>query len=376
VLPVALPPPVVVEPAPYEVSFGRIVGRVAPATRRVVVTVAGRRLGDKQVSGRRFAIEVPLPRRDVAVRVTAFDGDGRGASTVVTPVFGLPARGAPRFLPPLPGREDPVLARTVGALTRRFPGTCAVFVQDLRTGLGAAWNARAQFPGASTLKLAIAVEVLRGLRGIPAPGTRNDVLLRKMLVVSDGDAANELLVRIGGSTSGGSARVNAMLRALAISDTDMYGGYEKERRSLAARSRATRPIPLRVQAQPSFVGKRTTAWDLARLARHVHLAAGARGALVWRFRGAFTPADARYLLYLLARVREPGRLGRFLTGNAAVLHKAGWISRARHDNGLVYWSGGAFVVSVLTWRPGGAGTGSDVLAGRVALAALERFRRE
>ena len=372
-LPVALPPPVVVEPAPYEVSFGRVAGRVAPGTRQVVVTVGGQRIGEKEVRGRRFAIEVALPRRDVAVRVTALDADGRGASTVVTPVFGLPARGAPRFLPPLPGREDPVLARTVGALARRFPGTCAVFVQDLRTGLGAAWNARAQFPGASTLKLAIAVELLRGLRGTPAPGTRLDVLLRKMLVDSDGDAANELLVRIGGSTSGGSARVNAMLRALAISDTDMYGGYLKERRP-AARGRATRPIPLRVQGQPSFVGKRTTAWDLARLARHVHLAAGARGALVWRFRGAFTPADARYLLYLLARVREPGRLGRFLTGEAAVLHKAGWISRARHDNGLVYWSGGAFVVAVLTWRPGGAGTGSDVLAGRMALAALERFR--
>jgi hypothetical protein len=337
--------------------------------------VAGQRLGEKPLRGRRFAIEVALPRRDVAIRVTALDADGRGASTVVAPVFGLPAGGAPDFLPPLPGREDPVLARTVGSLARRFGGTCAVFVQDLRTGAGAAWNARAQFPGASTLKLAIAVELLRGLRGTPGPGTRLDVLLRKMLVVSDGDAANELLVRIGGSTSGGSARVNAMLRVLAISDTDMYGGYLKEKRTLAARGRATRPIPLRVQSQPSFIGKRTTAWDLARLARHVHLAAGARGALVWRFRGAFTPADARYLLYLLARVREPGRLSRFLTGQAAVLHKAGWIVRARHDNGLVYWSGGAFVVSVLTWRPGGVGVASDVLAGRVALSALGRFRR-
>jgi beta-lactamase class A len=375
VLPVAVPPPLIVEPAPYQVSFGRISGRVGPGTRRVVVTVAGQRVGEKELRSRRFTIQVALPRRDVAIRVTALDSEGRRGSTVVTPVFGLPASGAPNFLPPLPGREDRVLARTVGALARGFPGTCGVFVQDLRTGAGAAWNARAQFPGASTLKLAIAVEVLRDLRGTPAPGTRVDVLLRRMLIVSDGEAANELLVRIGGSTSGGSARVNAMLRALAISETDMYGGYEKEKRSLATRGVRARPIPLRVHAEPSFVGKRTTAWDLARLARHVHLAAGARGALVWRFRGAFTPADARYLLYLLARVREPGRLGRFLTGAAAVLHKAGWISKARHDNGLVYWPGGAFVVTVLTWRPAGAGAVSDVLAGRVARAALKHFGR-
>jgi hypothetical protein len=32
------------------------------------------------------------------------------------------------------------------------------------------------------------------------------------------------------------------------------------------------------------------------------------------------------------------------------------------------------VATVLTWRPAGAGTASDVLAGRVAAAALARFR--
>jgi hypothetical protein len=73
-------------------------------------------------------------------------------------------------------------------------------------------------------------------------------------------------------------------------------------------------------------------------------------------------------------VREPGRLSRFLT-DASVLHKAGWITKARHDSGLVYWPGGALVVSVMTWSPSGVGTASDVLAGRVAVAALRRAQR-
>jgi hypothetical protein len=55
-----------------------------------------------------------------------------------------------------------------------------------------------------------------------------------------------------------------------------------------------------------------------------------------------------------------------------VLHKAGWIEKARHDSGLVYSAGGAFVVTVLTWNGRGVGSASDLLATRVALAALRR----
>jgi Beta-lactamase enzyme family len=83
--------------------------------------------------------------------------------------------------------------------------------------------------------------------------------------------------------------------------------------------------------------------------------------------------DARYLLYLLAHVTDRGKLDRFLGGRATSLHKAGWITTARHDAGIVYWAGGAFAVSVMT-HGAGVGTASDVLAGRVAQRALRRFR--
>ena len=60
--------------------------------------------------------------------------------------------------------------------------------------------------------------------------------------------------------------------------------------------------------------------------------------------------------------------------DVAVLHKAGWISTARHDTGLVFWRGGVFVAGVMTWNGNGVGRSSDVLAGRVAELALARFR--
>jgi hypothetical protein len=368
---VALPPPAIISPAPREVSFGRVKGRVAPGTRRVLVRVDGRLVATKDLHRRRFVLDIPLPQRDVTLRVTAVGTGGGRSSTRIGPVFGLPRVAAPDApAPPLRGYEDPALARKVRGLARGFPGVCGVFVQDLRTGAGAAWNAKARFPAASTLKLAIAVELMRRLNSIPAPGTGFANLLWRMLVYSDDRAANELLAAIGGSTSGGSARVNTMMRALGMVDSDMYGGYIVEDYGLA-RS----PIPLEIFGRPSFIGKATTAWDMARLERALHLAAGARGALVRRFRGAFIPADARFLLYLLAHARTRGGLTYVSGRGVTVLHKAGWIEKARHDTGLVYSHDGAFVVTVFTWNGGGVGSASDILATRVARAALNRFGR-
>jgi Beta-lactamase enzyme family len=268
-------PPALVIPGPNEVSMGHLIGTVGRGTQRILVSIGGRQLAERTVRGQRFDFSVALPRRDVALTVTAVDADGRRASTVVAPVYGLPRSAAPRG-PPTGGFEEPRLARTIRALARAFPSTCAIFVQDLRDGAGAAWNARARLPAASTLKVAIAVEVLRSLDGKPSVGTRLDGLLRRMLVSSDSKAANELLVWLGGSTSGGSARVNASMRALGLTDTDMYGGYELPR-STAGHNR--RPIPLRVESQPSFVGKYTTAWDYGRLLRYLHLATAGKGTL-------------------------------------------------------------------------------------------------
>jgi beta-lactamase class A len=272
-------------------------------------------------------------------------------------VLGLPCAARPRWSAPF---ADAPLARSVTSLGRGFRGIAGIYVRSLSSGAGAAWNARARFPAASTLKVAIAVEVLRELGAKPAPGSPVDSLLRRMLIESDNDAANRLEVLLGGSTIGGGARVDELLRALGLADTEMYGGYLRS-------TQARRPaIPLRVEEQPSFGrGKYTTAFDLARLLADVHYASTGNGPLSSRVRG-FTPSDARYLLYLLAQVGDRGKLGRYLGGRGLLLHKAGWISGARHDAGLVYTGSGVFVAAVMTF---GADDG-DELAGRVARGAL------
>ncbi len=355
----ALPPPAVVAPATREVSFGHVAGRAPLGTRRIVVHVGGRVAADAPLRGRSFSLHVPLAGQ-ATVRVTAVDGRNRRSSTTVEFVRGLPSSAVPRHAAP---RRDNGLAQQLHAVRRRHGGTHGIYVQDLRTGRGASWNAGARFPAASTLKLAIAVTVLRALDGKPERGSRVAGLLDRMLVLSDNDAANELEIWLAGSTSAGSHRVNDTMRALGLRDSEMYGGYESTRRPAAAAP----PIPVRVESEPSFgAGKYSTAADLARLARAVYLAAAGKGPLLAL---GVSGSEARYLLWVLAQVGDRGKLGRFLGSGSVLLHKAGWLPAARHDNGIVAFHGGAFVAAVLTWRSGTA----DVLAGEVARTAYRRL---
>jgi hypothetical protein len=353
------PPPqlVVTAPAEREVSFGQVAGRVPHGSWAIVVRADEKLVAVKRVAGGSFDFVVSLPRRDTDVRVSLYGPHGRRqVTTTIRHVFGLPRSAAPRAVA---GSHDGALQRTVGMLARAFPGTSGVYVEDLVSGRGASWNARARFPAASTLKLAIAVEALRATGG--EPGSYLDSLLRRMLIESDNDAANQVE-----SLFGGGSRVDELLRGLGLGDTWMGGGYVRGTAFLP-------PIPVHIESQPSFpCCKYTTAYDLARLLAYIHLAAGGRGPLVASPGSGFTSADARYLLYLLAHVADRGKLGRYLVGGPyALMHKAGWISYARHDAGLVYWPGGVFVGAVMT-TGSGVGAASDLLAARIARVTLER----
>ena len=361
-----LPPPAIEQPAPRQVSYGIVTGRAAPGTRWIVVAANGDALAAKPLRGRRFSLRVELPHGDLRLRVTTVAASGARSSAVVSDVFGLPGAARPRVVA---ARNDPVLARELRALTQRHRSTTACYVQSLTTGAGAAWNAKARFPAASTVKLAIAAAVLARHSGIPPPRSRLGGLLHEMITVSDDQAANDVLVWLAGSTSSGGERVNALMRSIGLVDTLMYGGYDV--RTLSGR------IPVRIEQQPAFgVGKYTTAWDMAALWRALWLASANRGPLR-NAQPGLTAAESRHLLWLAANATDTPKLGRIERGHRGVevLHKAGWISNARHDTGLVFWRGGVFVASVMAWSPGGAGPASDVLAARIAARAYARFRR-
>ena len=202
----------------------------------------------------------------------------------------------------------PLLEREVRRLATSFSGTAGIYVENLGTGAGAAWNAKATFPAASALKLAIAVTALARTEGTPVRGSGLDVLMRQMLIVSDNGAANGVERWFAGSTHAGSAAVNATMRSLGLYDTEMYGGYELEALGTPPRALAS-AIPLRVTSQPYWGrGKKTSAFDLARLARAVWLASGGLGPL--HTRSARVHANGCPLPAVPARARSRSRQGR------------------------------------------------------------------
>jgi hypothetical protein len=362
-LPAELDRPAIVEPAPSEASFGRIAGTVAPGTHRVVVLVDGVERGAARVKGARFELLVTLPPRDATVEVRAEDALGNSSLTTVGPVLGLPdPEPAAR-----PAALDRRLETRLRRLADRFPGIAAIYVENVQTGAGAAWNAAARFPAASTVKTAIAVETLRILAERPPPGEALDALIRDMLVNSSNFAANELLRWIGGSETGGAQEVSELFSALGLKDSRLFEGFAIE----IAAGPAT--IPIRIDEQPPAGGKHTSAWDLARLYRWLHQAAAGDGPLL-ALNGSFAPADARYLLWILAHSADRGKLDRHAGSGAVVLHKGGWVTNARHDAGLVYARTGGAVVVVMTWTPGIAGAASDTLAADVGRVALQWLR--
>ena len=99
--------------------------------------------------------------------------------------------------------------------------------------------------------------------------------------------------------------MNETMRALGLERlADVRGLRDRAPAAAAA------PIPIRIESQPAFgVGKYTTAWDLARLARAVYLAAAGKGPLL---RLGVSGSEARYLLWLLAQVADRGKLDRYL----------------------------------------------------------------
>ena len=78
-----------------------------------------------------------------------------------------------------------------------------------------------------------------------------DALMRPMLLFSDNAAANAVERYYGGSTSAGSRLVNALMRSLGLTDTEMYGGYELDALAPTARSNA---MPLAMTAISNSFG--------------------------------------------------------------------------------------------------------------------------
>ncbi|MGD9694692.1 MAG: serine hydrolase [Thermoleophilia bacterium] len=354
----AAPAVLALSPGSGEASFGALVARAPAGASAARLRIDGGAPAALEVAGGRVRtrIDAPPGAHDLELRYLR---DGRVVATArAAGVRLLPAGSAAAA----PGRgRDPAAAAALAELGRAAPGAAAAWVQDLRGGTAAGWNADAPFPAASTVKLGLLVAAL----GVVGPGDstlRED--LRAMTVWSSNLAANRVLARLpGGPVASARAAQEALARMGATSST-FTGGYivGTELQPLLPSSPAG-PAPPRVSSRV------TTARDLARVLFAIH--ASAAGDPAARAATGLTVAEARLALGWLLASEQAGDNASLVAAGAPpgtpIAQKNGWLDDARHAAAILYTASGPRIAVLLTYRAGGmARSRAAALGARVA----------
>lgn len=322
-------------PHDEEAFFGYVKADAPAGARSASLYVDGQRAATATVDGRRVVFPVPAAtgRHDVSVR---FVPAGR---SVARRVWLLPPRSQVAV------RErsrDARLARRLAGLGRSYPGWAALWVHDLRTGRTAGWNSDTSFPAASVVKLGVLIAALDRYGPRPERSAAwKDI--KDLAVWSSNLATNKLLVRLGGSESGGSRIAERVLHRIGARSSTFTGFY---RLGTAAASDSPKPLPV-------LTYRRTTAHDVGRILFELHAAAlGNRLALR---RTGLSKHEARVgLALLLSSDPRDGNLGLFRPAvgeSLPMAQKHGWTTKVLHSGAIVYRPNGATIIVALTFRP-------------------------
>jgi len=274
--------------------------------------------------------------------------------------FRLLAEAPAPLRKPKPMPQPWVWSRLGEDLTRmagEVDGRVGVFIQDLATGETFSLRGDESFPTASTIKLALLLELYRRKEGVKptdeyflkagdrvegsailgqmAVGTR--LTLRDLalftVAVSDNTAANALIDRLGMD------RVNATLEGLGLHGTRLRRKMMDGKAALEGRENIATPR------------------ELAGLLRLIHEGP------------ALTPAARADLMGLLETPKD-GYLTRLLPEDLPVASKPGSLSGVRNDVGLVLLKDRPFVIAVMTSHLRDERQGEAVIA-RIALRAAQ-----
>jgi beta-lactamase class A len=346
--------PALLTPLDGEASFGDVVARAPAGARDAVLLVGGRWAARVKIDGgvARFTSTGHVGPSALTVRF--LKGEAVVGTVAAKRVWLLPRSGAVAVAA---RGHDAELSERLHSLARAFPGWAGVYVQDLVSGRVASWNADAIFMAASTVKLGVLVETLRRFGPLPERSSVWSDLVQ-MVTVSSNEAANRLLLRVGGgSEREGTRLVENRFRALGAISTTYWGLY---RGVLAHRADAPSPPPI-------LTWRHTTPHDLARVLFGVQGAAlEQRDALR---RTGLTVHEARLALALLLDAKPGGGpLAGALRSGTPVAQKTGWLDKARSTAAIVYASSGPHLVVVMTYRPAINGGAASRLAQQVVAA--------
>jgi beta-lactamase class A/LysM repeat protein len=224
-------------------------------------------------------------------------------------------RGSLRAVTPTPTDPGGSLTERVSAAARAAGGAGArvgVAGRDLVTGQRIALAASETFPAASVAKLWILTELYRQHHAGTRPlteATRAD--LERMIVVSDNEAANQLMELVG------VRGVNGTMAMLGLAATRLANQFGAARLS-------------------NGLINQTTPSDML---RWMELLAADE---------MVSPTASREIRTLLFKAGDASKLRRGLPPEARLAHKSGWFDGVANDVGLVYHDQSAYALAVFT----------------------------
>ena len=322
--------PTLTLPGPGEVFFERVEGRAPVTADKVLINVNGSRAGSARVAGGEFSVRVSVRSGPALVEALFVTADGTQVGAAVSrDAYALPQSATTRRAPL---HNDRTLSTRLTAVGLGFDGYSSVHLERLSTGSVAGWNDDAQFPAASTVKLAVMIEAARRYGLAPSSPALYDV--QQAAAWSSNLAANRLFELIGdGNATKSRAVAESRLRRLGATSSTYPGEY----RVGTSHSASPRQPPLQTT-------RVTTARDLAAVMRAIHLSAvgDASGLRATGLHPNTARAPLRTLLGSLPKGDNIGLVRPYLPPKTALAQKNGWLSDSRSTAAIIYradWTG-------------------------------------
>lgn len=339
--------PIAIRPVPGEAFFGQVLA-VGP-TSGVEATVSSRGVARTvPMAGgvARAEVSGPAGPRGATVVMRAASG-AAVARRSTTGAYLLPRSGQVA----VPGsRRDRALDAALARIADAHGGVNAIWVQKLWNGRVAGYNADAEFPAASLVKLPLAVGAMMRMGSRPwLHHAWPDVV--EVLRRSDDRAANRLVDSVGsGCGSGPDAAAADGLRRLGARQSTYPGCY------LIEDELQPRLPSGGVASSPVWSNRYTTARDMGRMLFALQSAAVPTPA--GRRQTGIDPLRARLVLGLLLTADQVGANASLFTGGlragTPVAEKNGWRKQEQHGAAIAYTPRGPIIMVVLTQRAGQA----------------------
>lgn len=275
--------------------------------------------------------------------------------------------------PPRPPAMADLEAAIADYLESNFPGFGSLYVEDLLRDERAEVHADVAYSGMSTVKIGIALDVMRRLeQGVhPDDGWSVQLgqLIDHMLGDSNNFAANYLLAQLGNEDRNlGARRYTEFLRTMGYENTYMQTGYDERAAAAQIATPANQNSVWNTNPDPNL---QTTPREMGRLLGDLYYCAEGEGAILAHFPDELSPEKCRTVLFYMTHDEFQQMIWAGLPrpDNTWILHKHGFAAESYSDVALIWNSSGPYVISVFLWREGWL----DWFTGNRAMKTISRI---